>query len=456
MAGQDLKIDPGWAWDPFVPDKKNPWSRRHAAHLYRRAGFGAPSATLDEAVRLGLSRTIKQLVSSRPAAGGFDREMASMARSITATGKPQQLSAWWLYRMVTTPDQVLEKTTLFWHGHFATSAAKVEEPQMMLAQNSLLRRHALGRFESMVQGMSRDPAMLIWLDSTTNRRIRPNENYARELLELFCLGLGNYTEKDIAEIARAFTGWEVVNGRFVFSAFQHDTGNKVFLGANGNYGGDEAIRIVLGQPAAARFIARKLVHFFVCEEPSLPDAVIEPLAKQLASEGFELRPVVSRILASNIMFSRHAVGRKVRSPVELAVGLLRCLEGTADMFKLAEALERIGQGVFFPPSVKGWDGGRTWIDSASLLGRANLVRHLVVDGGDRFGKSGLRDLVEQHGRGDPQDTIDWLLEMLVAVPIPPKARQLLVDLARSRSAGANDRWSRVIHAISTIPEFQLC
>src|SRR4029450_7559335 len=158
---------------------------------------------------------------------------------------PQQLPAWWLYRMLGTSDPGLEKLTLFWHGHFATSAAKVDRPRLMLAQNDLLRTHARGKFEAMVRAVSRDPAMLVYLDSTSNRRIRPNENYARELLELFCLGVGNYTERDIKEVARAFTGWELRGDQFAFNHIQHDTGSKSCLGASGQLDAGYASRVAL-------------------------------------------------------------------------------------------------------------------------------------------------------------------------------------------------------------------
>jgi uncharacterized protein (DUF1800 family) len=359
--------------------------------------------------------------------------------------------------MLNTADPALEKLTLFWHGHFATSAAKVEKAGMMLAQNDLLRRHARGRFGEMVRGVSRDPAMLVYLDSTTNRRIRPNENFARELLELFCLGVGNYTEADIKQVARAFTGWELRLDRFAFNAIQHDRGAKTFFGRTGNFDGDEAIKIVLEQPAAPRFIARKLIRYFVFDEPEAPDALVEPLAKDLREKDFEIGPVVRRILGSNLFFSGHAVGRKVRSPVELGVGLLRALAATTNLIKLAAGVSELGQGLFYPPNVKGWDGGRTWINSSSLLGRANFVRQLLLAGETRFGDGGLEKAAERAGAGNAAQTVDWLLELLVAVPVPAAAREGLVQLIDGKQ-GPSDRGRRIleaIHVIGAMPEFQL-
>ena len=459
MASDLTKLDPAWAWATYEPDAARPWSRALAAHLYRRAGFGATPAELDEALKAGAVATVDRLCNppESPAAEQFDQSVESLAQRTAAGGNPQSLPAWWLYRMQGTGDPLLEKLTLFWHGHFATSAAKVEKPRMMLAQNEMLRGHARGKFAAMVRAVSRDPAMLVYLDSTSNRRIRPNENYARELLELFCLGVGNYSERDIKEVARAFTGWEVRADQFAFNHIQHDTGTKSFLGRSGNFDGDEAVGVILEQPAAATFIARKLIRFFAFDEPAAPDALVEPLAGELRKNDFEIAPAVRRLLGSNLFFSEHAVGRKVRSPVELCVGMLRALDATTNLVKAAQGLAELGQALFFPPNVKGWDGGRAWINSSTLLGRANFVSRLLTAGETRFHRGGLGPLLESAGATTPGRTVDWLLETLVAVPVPGEARATLVDLASAGSgtAARDRRISEVIRAISTLPEFQL-
>ena len=464
MSSSDLsKIDPAWAWAPYEPSAERPWTRRLAAHLYRRAGFGAAAAELDAAVEAGPAATVERLCAG-PAAGSpeltqFNGTVATLGARTVATGNAQQLPAWWLFRMLNTPDPLLEKLTLFWHGHFATSAAKVEKPKLMLAQNELLRAHARGKFGDLVRAISRDPAMLIYLDSTTNRRIRPNENYAREVMELFCLGVGNYTERDIKELARAFTGWEVLADKFHYNAVQHDTREKSFLGATGNFDGDAAVQVVLDQPAAPRFVARKLVRFFVADEPAPSDALVAPVADELRGHDFAIAPAVRKVLGSNLFFSAHAVGRKVRSPVELAVGLLRTLGATTNLNKLAQGCAELGQGLFYPPNVKGWDGGRAWINSSTLLGRANLVRQVLAAGETRYAKSGgsLAAAADAAGATTPEQTVDWLLEVLTAVPAPARARDELVKLMAD-PAGPGDRSRRIaeaVHAISTLPEFQL-
>ena len=475
MPTNTRQLDATWAWSSWQPDANRPWNRALAAHLYRRAGFAANTGELNDAVKQGHAATIDRLFTpvtatakttakdkgdeqspADPAA--FSDSMMMLGQSMMATGNPQSLSAWWLYRMTHTPDQLLEKTTLFWHGHFATSAAKVEDSKLMLRHNELLRRHALGRFEPFVQAMSRDAAMLLWLDAASNRKIRPNENYAREVMELFCLGVGNYTEKDIKEVARCFTGWEVNRGEFAFNKYQHDEGTKSFLGASGNFNGDDAVRVILKQPAAAMFIVRKLAKYFVAEEPALHDALLEPLAKELRDRDFEIAPVIRRMLSSNLFFSEHAIGRMVRPPVSLGVGLLRALEGKTNMTALAQGLQELGQAVFYPPNVKGWDGGRTWINASTLLTRANLVRGILRNNDSRFAGGKLSEVAAKYNATSAKAAVDWMLELLVAVPVPANVRAGLVEIADGNTGGGdlNERLTNTLQAIGTLPEFQLC
>ena len=463
MVPDLTNIDPDWAWQPYSPSKECPWSRRLAAHLYRRAAFAANWTELDRAVDEGPTVLLDRLCNPAPpdaASKDFARTIEMLAERIVAGGDTPQLAAWWVYRMLKTPDPLLEKLTLFWHGHFATSDAKVDSVELMRDQNELLRRYARGKFEDLVRGISRDPAMLIYLDSRTNRRIHPNENYARELMELFCLGHGNYTEKDIKQLARAFTGWEVQVGKFHFNESQHDTGEKSFLGSRGNFDGDDAVRIVLKQPAAPRFIARKLIRFFALDEPAATDALVEPIARELRERNFEIGPVVRRILGSNLFFSEHAVGRKVRSPVDLGVGLLRALGATTSTVKLAQGFAELGQSLFFPPNVKGWEGGRTWINSATILGRANLVRQTLLADETNFDSAGgsLDAAAKRAGATEPKQVVDWLCELLLAVAPPADAREVLVRMAAGGDgarADANARIRQTIQAMSVLPEFQL-
>jgi uncharacterized protein (DUF1800 family) len=345
--------------------------------------------------------------------------------------------------------------TLFWHGHFATSAAKVNQVRLMYGQHRTVHRHALGKFGPLLTEMAKDPAMLLWLDSATNHKARPNENFAREVMELFCLGLGHYTERDIKEAARAFTGWEVRDGRFWFNRTQHDTGLKTVLGRSGRFTGDDILGILLEQPAAGRFLVRKLFRYLISDTAEPPDGLIEPLAATYRQHDYDTGWLVRQMLGSRLCFSRHAVRQKIKSPVELAIGLLRALEGTTNLYSLAEDLRSMGQGVFYPPNVKGWDGGAEWVNSSALLARANLVWALV-SGSERRYKQRPR-LTELARNAPPGAAAQarWFADLLLSAPLPEEVYVQLTTVAADASDGEHQRLARLVQAIATLPEFHL-
>lgn len=420
------------------------------AHLVRRAGFGWPARQLAKSAGLTAAQIAGQLSRVDPA---FEQSADKLATTILGSGNNELLSSAWTYRLLWTPSQFNEKMTLFWHGHFATSTEKVDSARMMWSQNQLLRRSALGDFREMVQAIAKDPAMLVYLDSQSNRKAHPNENFARELMELFCLGEGNYTEFDVQELARCFTGWEVRNKRFRKNRYQQDSGTKTLLGQSGAMDGEAAIDIVLAQDSAATFIAGKLFRFFVCDEPAPPAALLAPLADKLRSNAFQIRPVMMQILTSKLFFSEHAQARKIRSPVELAVGLLRCLEGSCNTQSLAQDLRSVGQGLFYPPNVKGWDGGRAWINSSTLLGRANLLHRIIFDEKTQFKGLTLSNYLAQQSAPTQSEALELFADVLLAVPLTPEKKQLLLA---SKTPGNTEIQRRsLLHAMVTLPEYQL-
>jgi uncharacterized protein (DUF1800 family) len=274
-------------------------------------------------------------------------------------------------------------------------------------------------------------------------------------MELFCLGEGNYTEGDIQELARCFSGWEVRRKKFRFNKYQHDTGVKTILGKSGKFGGEEGVNVVLNQKALPRFIARKLIRFFVFDEPAAPEQLVEPLARLLRQSELRIGPVVERILASNLFYSQSTVGRKVRSPVELGIGLLRCLHGSTNLELVARGLEEIGQAVFYPPNVKGWDGGRTWINTSTLLGRSNLIGQLLRHETTRFAGNNLEMLAQQNGVSASAKLVAWLDEQLLAVPFDGTARAGLIDVVETATGNKSQRIAELIHTMSTVPQFHL-
>lgn len=439
-------------WARWEPSDEEPWNRQRVSHLVRRAGFGVTIEELEKLIQQGYEKSIDGLfrLDGREA---FESEMVPIEQSLASQQDPAALASWWLLRMVETPCQFLEKATFFWHGHFATGAEKVADSVAMLNQYRLLRDNSLGSFAKMVQGISRDVAMLIYLDSTDNRKTRPNENYAREVMELFCLGPGNYNERDIKELARCFTGWEVRQNRFRFNKYQHDTGRKSFLGRSGSFSGEEAIKIVLDQPATANFIARKLVRFF-CTDNEVDEPTLEPLAKSLRESKFDIGQALRQILTSRFFWSEKSIGQKVRSPVEMAVGLIRMLGLSTNMNDLRTRLTALGQLPMFPPNVKGWEGGRTWINASTFVERINLVRRLA-DEALANEKSLSRGL--HYSAGTPaREQIEQLIDAMFAVRPLDSTIENLVAIAKQPSGSADEKIRNVIVAMAAIPEFHLC
>ncbi|MCA8996947.1 MAG: DUF1800 domain-containing protein [Planctomycetaceae bacterium] len=444
------EIDPMWAWEPFSPPGGK-LTREHVAHLHRRTCLGATISQIEMGTQRSVTELVDELIRPLPEANSTD----PLAQATLATGNARKLSAWWVYRLLTTDAPCREVMTLFWHGHFATSADKVTNVNLMYRQNELLREYAFEDFGKLVQEISHDSAMLIYLDSVTNRKAHPNENYAREVMELFCLGEGNYTETDIRELARCFTGWEVRREKFRFNRYQHDSGEKTVFGKTGPWTGEQGVDIVLEQAALPRFLVSKLIHYFLADEVDIPEKLIEPLAKQLRDDGLQIGPTLKRLLSSNLFFSKSCVAAKVRSPVTFAIGLLRSLEGTADTIALAEGVGDLGQDLFFPPNVKGWDGGRAWINSSTLLARANLIRRLLDHENTRFAKGSLAELASSLDRRTGTDVINWWEATLLATPLRSDVREQLVSTIENGSGNRDARLRDALHLFCALPEYQL-
>lgn len=421
------------AWEPVDKDGAFQFQAGQALHLLRRAAFGGTMDSVQRLVEVGLERGLETLFAP-PDAEAFEKEAQSLIRTSLVLGDTEHLADWWLYRMINDPFAIREKATLFWHGHFCTSRDKVTDARLLLSQNELLRQHALGEFPKLVKAISRDPAMLIYLDSTENQKARPNENYARELLELFCLGLGNYSERDIKELARCFTGWEVRRQRFRFSASAHDKDDKTLFDQMTSGGGDEAIDIILQQPAAARYIAERLIRFYCTHDP-LPQDVINSLAQLIVANQWRLEPTLRVIFRSNFFYSPRVVYRQVASPVSWALAWLRMVERTADLRQLRSALSNMGQVPLEPPNVKGWPGGPQWIDPARMAARVQWVQRLSSSDGElpkalqrgNFSIAGNR----QSDGGD--SIVSWIEQYLLGRTLTPTRRAQLLDACANQT-----------------------
>jgi len=366
-----------------------------ARHLLNRTGFAATDADIrtfaalsrEDAADKLLRAVVSEAQQKPPAwvdeppippaklqAMTQEERMAELRKNVEHAF---ELREWWFREMLTTPSPLTEKMTLFWHNHFATSQQKVRFTPLLYHQHVMLRRNALGNFNSMLRQISRDPAMLIYLDGANSRKEQPNENFAREVMELFTLGEGHYTEKDIKEAARAFTGWSVdrETGKYMFRRGIHDYGVKTVLGKSGNFDGDQVIDILLRKPETAQFLTRKLWKEFISPLPDEKQVV--RMAEDFRNSGYNIAKLMRTMLTSDAFYAAENRAALIKSPVEFVVGTMKQFEiETANLrpFVLAAAL--LGQNVFSPPNVKGWPGGEAWINSATLLGRKQLIDRL--------------------------------------------------------------------------------
>ena len=384
-----------------------PWNQRLAAHLLRRAGFGGTPDEISRLARMRVGDAVESLIHfpstaslpqpdnifdpyaagylpiGRGGPGGMmmnetSRQQLLMEVRRRARDSIISLQQWWLQRMLTTPAPLQEKMTFYYHGHFTSAAIqKGIWPSYVYQQNQLFRDNALGNLRELTRNVSKDPAMLLYLDNATSVKAHPNENYARELMELFTLGHGNYTEQDIRESARAFTGWTIDRrtGQFMDAGRIHDDAEKQFLGRTGNFTGDNIVNIIFQQPAAARFFATSLLSFFVYNDPE--PALVNNVALLLRRSDFNLAPVLSRLFRSNVFYSDRAYRALVKSPVEFVIGSYK-LFGLSQIDPTAQrALVQMGQVLFYPPNVAGWPGGSAWLTTQMMIARENFATALT-------------------------------------------------------------------------------
>jgi len=488
----------------LTPLQSRQWDLQKAAHLLNRAGFGGTPDEIKAFCMLGFDRAVQSVLDGPDDSAQFPKPAWAVPRNqvemrqtmmlmTDADRKAMQqdlqkqyrqndmdLINWWLGRMRYSPNPYREKMTLFWHGHFATSVMKVHESYLMWMQNETLRQHAFGNFGLMVKAISRDPAMLIWLDTRESRKDHPNENFARELMELFTLGIGNYTEADVQEAARAFTGYRLdpVDESFRYAPMQHDTGEKHFLGESGSFSGDDVIDIILRQPSCSRFIARKLWEYYAYQDPS--PALVNALAWNFQMSGYEIRPLMNTILRSAEFYSPDAVRTQIKSPVQWVIETSKVLETAMDRPQVTvNALRQLGQLPFAPPNVKGWDGGRSWITTSTLLFRYNMANFAVGNGplrmeqfrrvannnpnpnpnrntfdAQNFEGPNLARIIPQQVRGDPRRLIAYLCFRLFQDPLTPRDTQTFIKYVSDH--GTDDETLReLLHLMMSTPQYQL-
>ncbi len=434
---------------PYDSARDGAWSVLEAAHLLGRAQFGYTPTELDRAANSGLAETVERLLAPQPESPEFQQAETALRKTAFATGEITDLKIWWLYRMWSSANPLAEKMALFWHNHFATSYDKIRSVPQMLAQNEVIRAHGLKNFKQLLHGMSVDTAMLLWLDGNANRKRHPNENFAREIMELFALGVGNYTEKDIQEAARAFSGWHVREGAFWFNTLQHDESSKTVFGKSGNFDGTAIVVLCLAQPACPRFLAMKLLKTFVCPEPT--SAMIDAVAARIRLHDFAISPVLHELFSSQMFFEASHRRSVIKSPLDLVVGSLRTLAATVKWPPVAKLLANLGQDVFEPPSVKGWEGGRLWINSSSILLRTNFATELAS--GEQIA-SLLKAIVD--GAGGTSDAVVTRLErLLLGGSVNAELHADLVAQQKRAEGNAQQKLRSTMQLILSLPEYQL-
>ena len=441
---------------------------RLMAHLMRRAGFGAGRTELEQRLAVGYEETVEALL-------GFEDDESMPVDLIRRYHSEQSGLMFingpgsnWLYRLIYSEAPLREKIALFWHGIFATAYPKLTQGKALLDQVRMFRRHGIGSFKDLLLELSRDPAMILWLDNQDNHGGGINENYGRELLELFSMGAGNYTEQDVKECARAFTGWTIANSEYMelrarrdsiwpygrlswhfeYRSEDHDDGEKAFLGETGNFDGGDIIEIICRQPATARFISRHLYHAFVADEPPVPQwpytpprdpEAIEILTQAYFESSYDIRSMLRALFNSPSFKSEDCWYEKVKSPVELVAGTLR-LSGEFDRPK-RRILERfqqmgfMGQMLINPPSVEGWHQGTEWIDTGNLVERMNFATEQLGKADSPGVKAIIDRIVAEGGSAMPPDRlVDACLHELGAISVLPQTRTALVGFASKSDA----------------------
>ncbi|MEX0679503.1 MAG: DUF1800 domain-containing protein [Pirellulales bacterium] len=449
-------------WKPYEPTAAAPWNRRRAVHLHRRAGFAATWAELERDLAGNPQDAVTRLIAGQAridaVPGDFEALAKMLTDAATASQLDRRLKAAWVFRMLFSPDPLGERLTLLWHNHFATSNLKVQNLKFIDAQNDVLRRHGRAPFGELLAAAVHSPAMLVWLDADKNVSAHPNENLGRELMELFTLGIGNYTEADVQQAARALTGWKVVADQFRFRGERHDGGEKTILGQTAKFDGDGLLALLIEQPATARRVAWRLCRMML-GEPLIDDAAIDALAESLKKHDLNIGGAVEIVLRSERFFAAENIAATIAAPPQYVIGTVRALEcfvPPPSTLLLAGWMTRMGQDLFYPPNVGGWSEGKAWLASGAIVARANFLTALVEG---RLAQSGAaRDfgpLIQRHcGEVNLAQSVEWLAELAFG-GLPQSITHGVEREAASRGKDGASALSSAILLLFSRPEAHL-
>ncbi|MCX8213679.1 MAG: DUF1800 domain-containing protein [SAR202 cluster bacterium] len=461
------------------------------AHLLRRAGFGATRDELEAYQEKGYEATVEELLNPGDPGNLPDDLIARYHVDQSELRLPDSAAAYWMYRMITTHNPLEEKIVLFWHGLFATGYAKLNQARSHLNQIEMFRKNGLGAFDDLLVELSKDPAMIFWLDNNDNHKGAVNENFGRELLELFSMGIGNYSEDDVKSAARAFTGWTMGNAEYMamrankdsiwpygriawhfgYRPEDHDNGEKTFLGETGNLNGEDIVRILCKNEATPRFVCTRLFQFFAADEVDDEGSkVIDEMTRAYFESDYEIRAMLRTLFNSDYFKSDTARFARVKGPIELITGAVRMSGsyqtpnlGIGDVVNQAFYM---GQGLLNPPTVEGWHEGEEWIDSGALVERVNFVASELGD----VDKPGIRAIIDRlatdlGGRLSPSEVVDRCLDLIGPVVVSDNTRSALtehvskrgdVDLtSHERGDEPEQRVGELLSLIAATREFQL-
>ena len=449
-------------WKHYEPDASRPWNLQRAWTLHRRAGFAATWNELQRDLADGPQKSIDRVLSATSRIDGIPDNYAEMSRiigeSAVASGRPERMAAWWIYLMYFSPDPLRERMAILWHNHFATSMAKVNSLPMMREQNNIFRTHGLGPFEELLSATLKHGAMLKWLDGDENRAGKANENLGRETLELFTLGIGNYSEDDVKNASRALTGWSVHQSKFRVRDEWHDTDEKTILGNTGDFTGDDLINIVVNHPATSKRLAWRLCSEYLSEKVATQDRIFE-LANWLAANDLDLQGAMQIVLNSDAFYSDDNIKRRVVDPESFIVGAIRALElfdPPASTMVLCDWNEQLGRKLFYPPNVGGWPGDRAWLNSRTAIARANFGAALVSGKLSRSGTSkNLIAFAAQHtGNSKPVELVGFYCELLTGSQQEQRSNELIARASHG-SDDQGEMMKNVVALILASPEAQL-
>ncbi len=457
------------------------------AHLMRRAGFGATCDELEECLAQGYENTVERLVRPEDAPAWDDALFRRYHVDQNSLMLIESSQSYWLYRMINSKRPLEEKIALFWHGLFATAYGKLNHAKAVVNQTNTFRRHGLGTFRNLLSELSRDPAMIFWLDNKDNHKDAPNENYGRELLELFSMGIGTYTESDVKAAARAFTGWTIANqdymsvrasrdsiwphGRidwqFVYRPEDHDDGPKTFLNQTGRFNGEDVLDIICGHPASSWFLAGNLYAFFVSDQPD--EAATQVIAEDLRRTGGDVRSAMRTIFLSDFFRSEEARNSKVKSPAEVVAGVARMAGAFGaphwSIVNLALDASFMGQEILNPPTVEGWHTGIEWVDTGTLMERVNAAALLIGDPAQPGVQGIIRRLREAQPVYGPGDLVDACLTLAGGLEVSEATHRELVAFAAAQgdlkfepqyeAACSEQRVAELLQLIVSTREYQM-